>query len=140
MLTTEELLIPRWKVIAGWPGIENHNCKVGDIIADDGRTAAKNQDDIPQFIVKWNDYPNLFQPLQWWEGREPEDMPEYTKMVYNGGIKFVQKVERWEGFNCAGQPLYRYLNRVGQLSTFCVDELEPATEQEYLTYKQQNNG
>lgn len=131
MLTTEELLIPRWKVIDKWPGIEHTNCRVGDIITDNGRTAATNQDGVPQFIFKWGDYPNLFQPLQWYEERKPEDMPGYVRSEEN-----VYKIANYDFKNNTitlegGAPC--------TLTSFLRYRL-PITESDYLTYKQQSNG
>lgn len=76
MLSKEELMKPRYKVVADYPG---NGFKVGDILPDcwDGKEFPEaiidhSLDEVPK-------YPHLFKPLAWWEGRLPEDMPEYIK-------------------------------------------------------------
>jgi hypothetical protein len=80
-------------------------------------------------------YPHLFRPLQWWEERTEDEMPEYVKLVLNGRIEFVHHVLGWEEQNFYGQPLYKYINMVGHESTFCVISLLPATLEEYEQYQ-----
>lgn len=63
-MTTEELLKPRYKVIAEYP---QSYLKVGDIF---------EADNVTKFMAN---YPHLFKPLAWWEERKVEDMPEYVK-------------------------------------------------------------
>jgi hypothetical protein len=73
-MTPEELLKTRYKVIADYPG----QCfEKGEII----------QGDVAYLISGegWSkkdrmvDYPALFKKLEWWEGREPEEMPDWIK-------------------------------------------------------------
>jgi len=78
-MTTEELLKPRWKVIADFPF--NTYYKVGGVITDDRLMAARNETGHAVFACEWNDYPNIFRKLKWWEERNIEDMPEYVKML-----------------------------------------------------------
>ena len=97
-MTNEELMQPRFKVIAIYPQM---NFKVGDIL-----TTSKQipQDSIGIFIdhvteYAWvytpNDYPHLFKKLEWWEGRKEEDMPKYIKFEWNGKVDEVRKVKEW---------------------------------------------
>lgn len=82
----EDLLKPRYKVIADWPGA---TVKVGDVIS-------YNEFDVhvvlagrePYLI---SDYPHLFKRLEWWEERSEDEMAEYVK---TDGIVF--KVEQYE--------------------------------------------
>lgn len=141
-MTVEELLMPRYKVIADYP----HNpYKVGDLLEEFTKTAFKltvtyNGNSMDE--TQANTYPasaiekmpHLFRKLNWWEERKVEDMPEYVKLVIKGKTQYVHKVEKWIGENSVGQPLYEYFNAVNYLSTACVSELEPATEQEYNTF------
>lgn len=75
-MTKEELLQPRYKVIATWPLNDLH--KVGDIIHNPIK---------PYWFINSQgetnpeDYPHLFKKLSWYEDRKPEDMPEYVKQV-----------------------------------------------------------
>lgn len=72
-MTTEELLKPRYKVIADYPGSQY---SAGDILTVIG-TELYTKGSIEFF----EQYPHLFKSLQWWEDRKPEDMPEYVKIV-----------------------------------------------------------
>lgn len=69
---TKELLWPRYKVIADYPG---NNQAVGTIIQ---LYEATNAVVIEQMYF-YDKYPYLFQKLEWWMDRKSEDMPEYVK-------------------------------------------------------------
>jgi len=70
-------------------------------------------------------YPHLFRPMPWWEGRQPEDMPEY--------VRIKNKVLRVVKYNLTfGEFLpekSKYMKR--------LEYTQPATEQEYLDYIKQ---
>jgi len=75
-MTTEELLKPRYKVIADYPKSLYH---VGDIL-----NAGWRSEDLiycDHDGPRWRDYPHLFKKLEWWEDRKIEDMPEYLKQT-----------------------------------------------------------
>jgi hypothetical protein len=89
-MTTEELLKPRYKVIADFPA---STISVGDIIQTNESTVAyvvEINDHSDKYAMK--DYPHLFKKLAWWEERKVEDMPEYVKHGANG---LVRKLERY---------------------------------------------
>jgi len=85
-MTKEELLKPRYKVIALFPLCD---LKLGDIISFEtphvpvASYCALNGNQIkyavPEETIK--DYPHLFKPLQWWEDRNLADLPEYVKCI-----------------------------------------------------------
>lgn len=92
-MTPEQLLRPRYKVIADYP------CRphpIGSIIEWCGDphetktlfTLPGSQHNYPEF--KFKEYPNLFRKLEWWEERKPEDMPNYVRSI---------KQEYWHGIN-----------------------------------------
>lgn len=64
-MTIEQLLLPRWQVIADYPFSQ---WRIGNVIM---------QEHDPQ--VSLESYPHLFKKLEWWEHRKPEEMPEYVK-------------------------------------------------------------
>lgn len=74
----EELLKPRYKVIADWPG--------GDYLPGDIFTMEPDEDgtmlDKIHFVFEHTckKYPHLFKPLQWYEDRPKEEMPQYVKV------------------------------------------------------------
>lgn len=86
-MTPEELLKPRYKVIADYPF--NKHFKVGEILILFSFMKTKSIKDIEHYYHHgethqnfediWFDcYPHLFRKLQWWEDRKPENMPEYV--------------------------------------------------------------
>jgi hypothetical protein len=113
-MTTEELLIERYKVIAPYP---HSPYKVGDIIKpNNGRfvlTQTTHRDEFGETVrtehlhksdvAKY--YPHLFQRLEWWEDRKPEEMPGYVKWDYKPKVdsevmkNYVRKVEGWQQAN-----------------------------------------
>lgn len=79
----EQLLRPRYKVIADYPGIEDYGWKLHEIIS-------------PQYYTEktvgfCSKYPHLFRKLQWWEERKPEEIPQYVKTSDS-----VFKVDKWD--------------------------------------------
>jgi hypothetical protein len=144
-MTPEQLLIPRHKCIAPLPfqpAKDMYN--VGDIITDDGMIAARNQHGDPVFVVEWEKYPRLFQPLPWYADRAESDMPEYIKFVKDhmdikaGG---VYKYSDWaidkEPF-CIG-----FITGPGEYDKCAVpattNAIFPATLEEYEQWKQSKN-
>jgi len=114
-MKTEDLLKPRYKVIADYP-----NCpfKVGNIY---------DEDCFEPEVWKSNllsRYPHIFRLLQWWEDRLPEDLPLYVKDNYS-----VYKTE-WRttadgtiiDLHLDGQDVYEWSRYL------------PATEQQYLDF------
>lgn len=131
-MTPEELLKPRYRVIADYP---NSGYDIGDILTPDREYWSK-ENSIRLCAEDVSQYPHLFQKLEWWQERKPEEMPEYVKLMMGEAVGYVHKVEKWKGVNCNGQPLYLYYNRVNFLSTACVSETLPATADEYNHYQQ----
>lgn len=126
MLTTEELLQRRWKVIADYP---RNPYKMGHIIEE-----ALNLEGATFFEKKIHLYPHLFQLLHWHDDRTIEDLPQYLQVTDNiRDLPRFVKVDRWE------------MNKITPIAFFGNDFVAawytiPCTEAEYLTYKQQSNG
>jgi hypothetical protein len=136
MLTVEELLMPRRKVIADYPGCE---FEIGQIITfthkSDFFTGSmdwvseftKTKDGKVQFCIKKIEpYPHLFQPLPWWSDRKVEDMPEYIKFESGEVVRVINFKDNF--FRVEG---YRY----SMDATF----FKPSTLAEYEAYNQQQN-
>jgi predicted transcriptional regulator len=69
----EELLQPRFKVIANFPDSTRN---IGDIIYVDN----KKEKYWSENYEKWlSTFPHLFKKLEWFEDRKIEDLPEYLK-------------------------------------------------------------
>lgn len=85
MLSTEQLMKPRYKVIALWPDCDT---SIGDIyIHKDGIQSEEN------FCNDFDPYPHLFKRLEWWEERDIRDMPEYLRIIKTAQIG---KVSKWD--------------------------------------------
>lgn len=120
-MSIEELLLPRYKLLADYP---LNILEIGAVF-----------DRCTEFqCVFFDKYPHLFRKLEWWEERKIEDMTAYVKLVIDNNIGFVHKVEKWSGANIHGVPLYEYKNKVGYQTTLSVTDLLPATESEYNEY------
>lgn len=98
-MSKEELLMPRYEVIADYP---NSPFKIGQIIYP---TKAGNDGFIDMMYIKiesllsanWGNpakYPHLFKPLPWYTHRAVEDMPEYIK-VRNSSFNCISKIDEW---------------------------------------------
>jgi hypothetical protein len=89
MLSTEQLLMPRYKVIADYP-MSSH--AVGDVLTYlIGGTFVNERIRVKEDSLQ--NYPAIFKPLSWWEERALEDMPEYVK---SGQGNSVRKVKGYE--------------------------------------------
>lgn len=103
MSKVEELMKPRIKVMMDYPDCEY---EVGQIIQfvqkstyytgepewETGFILTKNGEQVQSCIKKFEPYPDIFKPLEWWEDRKLEDMPEYIQ--YAGQMAY--KIERYE--------------------------------------------
>lgn len=110
-------MIPRYKVIADWPG--SLSIEVGQIITG-------NVGEVGAEMFRLDAFPHLFRKLNWWEERKVEDMPEYVKWdvdIYPTWKK-IMKVDKW---NSNGSFDHENV-------TISVINCFPATEQQYNDY------
>lgn len=127
-LTKEELLKPRYKVVADYPRPHNHPYfGMGEII----------EAITPEDIEYFNKYKALFQPLPWWSDRKPEDMPEYVRYSeyylnhyhLDGEFKsMIFKVDNWSNGH------YGIKAKGGGIIYGYEINFEPANESEYTAY------
>jgi hypothetical protein len=143
-MSKEELLKRRFKIIADWPG---SLFRIGDIfesvygpseVWESKRSGGK-------FLYNPSNYPALFEPLEWWQDRKPEDMPEYVMFVkeYMGYKKgSVYKYEPWgeEYGQRLKDQMIHFRTGNGEYDLHAVpgyfNQLLPATESEYQSFKQ----
>lgn len=113
----KDLMKPRYKVIAGWPGNDG-SFNVGSTLFDWHNkfrfSVAEYSDYLPLGTLQ--KFPHLFKPLSWWEERKAEDMPEYVK-YFNGNITKLTK----DMINTGG---------------IVLEDYQPSTESEYLQSKE----
>jgi hypothetical protein len=133
-LSVEELLKPRYKVIAEMPVLA---FRIGEIYnADFIPIKVNNQ----QIYTRLDIYPHLFKRLEWWEERTVEEMPKYIKFIadymdFKKGSVYL--FENW------GDQLFErgeipFRIKEGEYNLAAVpahfNQLQPATEAEYLTF------
>lgn len=126
MKTINDLLIPRWKVIADYPKSLYH---VGDILNGGWRSEDCIYCDTNG--PRWRHYPHLFRKLEWWEERTKEELMlvKHVKRIgkyHTGEIHTVASPEQdgriWHVDN---EIEFRFIKD---------SDLIPVTEEEYLTY------
>lgn len=140
-MTPDELLKPRYKVIADYP---NSRFKIGDILfkyiypssesiytyVTNPEIPLKGTSLSPEYVEKMN---HLFKPLQWWEDRKAEDMPGYVK-----DERGVFKVKEWHLHLASNVTVYIdstiHAGYVDCTECPLYSDPEPATEAEYITY------
>lgn len=124
-MSIEQLLNPRVKLSVKYPG---QPVPTGTILHRYERGVQVYYVDTPGTILTpgcvfeeiVDEYPHLFKPLQWWEERKDEDMPEYIK-YWDTGLYFpVERVCK--------------LKEAPFTDTWTSDNFKPATREEYLTY------
>ena len=64
-MTVEELLRPRYKVIAKWP---RGGFPVGLVFE------GIYLNDLSKSVIECAEYPHLFKPLQWWQDRSDKEL------------------------------------------------------------------
>lgn len=146
-MNTNELLYPRYKVIAPWPGMEAEPFRLEQIVTlrphkdDEGECFIHIPDKhMPGSYMRrgfFDKFPHLFKKLEWWEERKIEEMPEYIKFTNSGR---VFKISKWS--KCIGG--WNMHNEVdGKDVTDCYASIEwhfqkeksaPATLAEYEQY------
>jgi len=138
-MTTEDLLKPRYKVIADYP----ESCfKIEEILQPTNTNGVDDYYYYPreyrcnEISISLNRYPNIFKKLEWWEDRSIEVLRsvKFVKVIEYQGYwrvgdivpsKFVYQEDKPFGYNL-GQwndhfhPVYKIL---------------PSTQQEYETFK-----
>lgn len=136
-MTTEELLMPRYKVIAPYPCSPY---KVGDIIApgeNQTNVAASENYQYAFFmpIKAMDEMPNIFHPLPWWSDRRLHELPEYVKCIKTPDQRIMPGMVlkmAWCNENWGNDHVHTVV-----LDTNCY---VPATREEYEAFKQQKEG
>lgn len=118
-MTQEELLKPRYKVIADYPlGVYT----IGEVLQPEyDNTMGVVEGGY--FKTDLSKYPAIFQPLEWYEERKSEDLPPYVKTTHKNFQ--VIKVWKWE------DGIIKFEKGGGLLASYIM----PATEQEYNDYQ-----
>lgn len=116
-MIVEQLLQPRYKVIADYP---NSPFTVGEIVDLTNECFIGNS-------LGYDSYPLIFKRLEWWEERKPEDMPEYVKRISDNAV-FKLK---------SGQYVLTLIEKIGVDTyefEYIVTAFLPATKADYDYY------
>jgi len=116
--SAEELLKPRIKVIADWPGSHFEADEILDVERYGARLISQKTGKSVNGL-KYDRYPHLFKKLDWWELRQPSEMPDYVKREGE-----VRKVAGWSGCNS----VVEFGDNIEGATSFWL----PATESEYV--------
>lgn len=122
-MTTEELLKPRYKVVAKYP---ESRFEVDEILTQwiGSNFAGKN----PYIIISNpQEYPAIFKRLSWWEGLSINELPKYLKVREDA----IRKVIKWDLPNGKVYVTNGFSEkpRYNNISIYV-----PATEEEYLQF------
>jgi hypothetical protein len=125
-MTPQELLKPRYKVIADYP---NRVYEIGQIL----------ERGMPELEHFYSKYPHLFRKLEWWEERRIKiDLPSYVKVttdhssLFNGDVFKV----KWWGYQ--GASLFCVLEDGKSMEyKYDVKNFLPATQSEYESFIKQ---
>jgi hypothetical protein len=96
-MTAEQLMKPRFEVIAEFPNMKSYNIiSVGNIITDDGINVIKDQDNRAICVIDFEKYPHLFRKLNWWEHRKIEDMPKRLICKAIPNDTEIMEIQEWD--------------------------------------------
>lgn len=120
---------PRFKVIGDYPG---QAFKIGDILH-----VCDTVEECEKFkgtgIAVLNDdhhlekYPVLFHPMEWYEDRLLEEMPEFVKVIQLGGDTYENTERVLKDMKAHGSWAMLF-------TMYSIRTIEPATKEEYEQY------
>jgi len=135
-MSNEELMKPRWKVIADYPGSDYH---IGEILDRDWGWVG---DDEIGFKHQVSHYPHLFKKLEWWEDRTLDELMSvnYIRITIYTGYWRVGDVVNVTDYKIDTKnkkfELYILDGTQQSLPERCI----PATLEEYKADKSERSG
>lgn len=118
-LTTEELLIPRYKVIGDYP---DNQMKIGAIFESKNMSAYYDR------------FPCVFMRLGWWEDRDMFELPEYIKLIIP--FSWLEDISLYEVIKPTSYIIGQHGAEVIYLGlALPIKKFSPSTEQEYIDYQ-----
>lgn len=130
-MTKEELLKPRYKVIADYPG---SSFEIENVLETDEKSVYTLWEHDGKHELTLSNFPAIFRELEWWEEREEKDLPEYVRYK---GCEFFR----------FSAPAINEVLKVESYSEDCLNHCkgcdwitlyEPATKEEYKNYIRTN--
>lgn len=119
-MSNEELMKPRYKVIADYPSLGSA-ANLGKVI--DGEMVFDRW-----AWYKMAEFPKIFRPLQWWEYRKPEDMPQYVRFYMP--LPEASRIRKVDKYQETGTGMCIAICGIERFYLGADDV--PATEAEYL--------
>lgn len=133
-----QLLKPRRKIIAPYPGMDRHGIKVGDIIIDPDKKGecCRFPDGSAAFTFEWERYPHIFQPLPWWAERTLDVMMsvryiEITEYTGYWRVRDIVPVTDYD-IDTKQKIVKRYVLGGSQYST--PQKCKPSNKEEYEAF------
>lgn len=135
-----DLMIPRWRVIAGFP---RSKYKVGKIYygltfpGDTITYISPNKYQRGTFDIP-GEFPHLFQELNWWEERDISEMPKFIKFQRKRTFSVYEVCSPHEGFPAFGRNYVNFFDDEGNITMEEMKYLRnfsPATEEEFLEFQ-----
>lgn len=121
------LMKPRYKVIADWPGADYLPGDIFTMEPDEDGTMLDKIHFVFEHTCK--KFPHLFKPLSWWEERKPGEMPEYVK---NNKVVIKILIGRDISESCSAWMFEKSPD--GLRHRLELSYYQPATQNEYLNY------
>lgn len=132
-MTPEELLKPRYIMVAIYPDCDRDRLYAGKVIEfshfDKENNQWYNENDGGKIYDAFYElYPHLFKKLEWWEEREEKDMPEY--------VKYISSSKIFKPINWSIDPKGTGMAALYNASWYYTPYILPATEEEYNNQNQ----
>lgn len=133
MLSKEELLVPRFKVIADFP---YNPFNIGQILTpffvEDSPNIKKwyVQNNYDYSWINVEEYPAIFKKLEWWEDRSFEELPEYVKNA-DGVYKTYFSIPSKNGSLWEWQVVHPTKEYGAEIMYILDNQMEPSTKEEY---------
>jgi hypothetical protein len=131
--TVEELMLPRYKVMADYPDSE---FQVGEVLLQckDGVRLVSLSRNMYVDWFKVEKWPSIFNKLEWWEERKTKELPDYVRDD-NG----VYKVKEWHTESapkCSVFIIPAVHKGYTEDCSYCplYSDFMPATAEEYAAY------
>lgn len=128
-MSNDDLLKPRWKVIAAFP--DNRNYEVGSILDRDWCRYVNDEDESEGVVWRISNFPHLFKKLEWWEERKEDELPKYV-IIKNKIIP----VKKWLIESNSVWLNVEYPDPSFMMGSKYYPSVFPATEEEYDVYCQ----
>ncbi len=138
-MENDQLLIPRFKVMANYP---NSQFRIGQVISLNKYDACKywhEYTDKEPFYLEDGDekkYPSIFRKMEWYQARVISEMPDYLKNYSDEELAFVLKVEKYNTHKDSDELwcFEYYWQNEKDIKRMSLADWVPATKEEFDTF------